>query len=1463
MTDNLELRGDSSSLNSALDSAVKAFQRYVDGVDRITKASVSQAQGSKRLEGSISGIVGKNRELTVSFEQVGNKYKIVGQTLSQVANQQIQDVARIAAAETAKERQLTQAHNLRMQQLRAEQTTPRTKGKQAGAREEDTKLERAQISLAKEQIRLEIEKQKAIQVSARVKLTAAQQELAVTKQQLELALQQERAEERKHQKSLRTSRARQAGAERKAASQRQDLALESQREGRLQRNRIAFEQLNASETRARQRAVIDLQRIAVQQQRVNNAVNQGAAGVQKMTISFNGLARILLVTTAYRAFFAFVNTIREGVSSAIEFQRAVAGVQTISQRSALTTKEWADGLQRVSDGWRLDILEQTEAAYQTLTNQVAQGAEVFGFLEEANRFATAAFVETNEAVRLGAAAINAMGIDVSEASSIFASFFKTIELGRLRGGELTEIGRILLPAKQLGVELNEVQAAMSTLTIQGVKANEAMTFLRGIFQKLIRPTQAMKRFYDELGVSTGQAAIQTLGFEGFLLKLEERFSGSADELGELFNRVRALAGIFGLSGSALEKFGSNLEEIRGSTEAYNKAVELVQSTSGEKLAIQMSRLTNIFIRAGESFLDTASDMTNGFSFIEGAARNIVLVVRSLLVPALTVATAGFGLLAKSMLATPFGQVLALMTAVTTAFTYLVTATERADEKIRASLAQSQREQLEATRDRVDAEVRAREESRRTLTLAFQGVRQNIAQTVALTNTVFTLQTRVLDKTLESVKDLGNVIKSTISDSISNTETAIRDLAKVGEDALREVDALQRGVGRTIFDWELEEKNGQEALDFIRNRIRQLEDEVDILGPDQFDLAKSLQAESRTLVAQYRRLQDQIIKENQRTEEERAKLATKFHEDRMKLLKDINALETQLREQGSSDIKKRADIENDLLEKRTELNKLVTETSTAANRLALVAIQERDTIADIIKLRDRQAAQLQRIAAEAEALAEAEKQRLARQVAQQASFERLFKTISDARVKDILDLDSPELIEKALNNQATAAQRLINLARELGIEYKDIEAVVDSVVATEGAVRIQQQRESIKQLQQLNELEEKRTLELRKQAEQERSNAERRIQTFREELTNVARAVRGSAADRGSSLFQQIYGEQAEETRRNLSGRDILPVARVRAQTREELIAIAESLERFAQLQGAELLDGVNQEFETLSATVARLEQSLGDIAGASFRTLRESLQRSGGMMVPGQGPQAMLTVLESAILERQRLDKLISDSQEQALLGIREYKGEAQTVNDALTAALQEQYRIQRDTNNSQEVRLQAAEKIREIEDELIDLQIEQGAALGEVKSATEVRLSLEEQIEDSLRRQRDTLRELSKLKSEVPALQQQATGLRRQLDNLLVDPQGFANGGSVGQDKIRAMLSPGEFVVNPKAASNMYSQLVGMNSGFNNQASSAGTTINGDFNINVTSTGNNKVDAIGIGRALRSEIRRGTVRLK
>ena len=91
-----------------------------------------------------------------------------------------------------------------------------------------------------------------------------------------------------------------------------------------------------------------------------------------------------------------------------------------------------------------------------------------------------------------------------------------------------------------------------------------------------------------------------------------------------------------------------------------------------------------------------------------------------------------------------------------------------------------------------------------------------------------------------------------------------------------------------------------------------------------------------------------------------------------------------------------------------------------------------------------------------------------------------------------------------------------------------------------------------------------------------------------------------------------------------------------------------------------------------------------------------------------------------------------------------------------------------------------------------------------------------------------------------------------------------FAHGGR-GQDKIPAMLTKKETVVSAKNSQRFFSELNAMNQGSQPVYREQGGTVTnvGDVNVTVQGGDSSQQTVREIGRALRREVQRGTIKLR
>lgn len=355
-----------------------------------------------------------------------------------------------------------------------------------------------------------------------------------------------------------------------------------------------------------------------------SAGNQGTKAAQSLQLSWQSVFRLFEAHVLRRAIYAFSNALRQAVRSSAELVKAIGEVQTISQKLGETGR--STGLQRsvddlfqdarrISEIYGLAQRDVVEAGYQAISNQVQGAAESFNFLESSAKFAKAAVTSLDTSVRLLSAALQSYNLSITQVNKVAAIFFKTIELGRLRADDLAnDLGRSAALASQLGVSLEELSAAFSTATVQGIKFRNAQTYINNIMLKLIKPTDVMREAFYRMGVNSGETAISVYGFIGALEKLYQVAGDSPDtlgELGRLFGTIRAIIGTT-LFRNTVDLYEENLVKIRTAQESYINAYDTIIKNSGDIFLRETNKIRTYFTSFGKGLFEFTLVVTGFF-----------------------------------------------------------------------------------------------------------------------------------------------------------------------------------------------------------------------------------------------------------------------------------------------------------------------------------------------------------------------------------------------------------------------------------------------------------------------------------------------------------------------------------------------------------------------------------------------------------------------------------------------------------------------------------------------------------------------------------------------------------------------------------------------------------------------------------------------------------------------------------
>ena len=231
-----------------------------------------------------------------------------------------------------------------------------------------------------------------------------------------------------------------------------------------------------------------------------------------------------------------------------------------------------------------------------------------------NKLAVVSGASAAQTQDLLADAIHAWGLNVSDAGTIAAKFFKIVDLGRATIAEMApNLGRVAVIAAQVGVNLDELGAAIATTTIKGVKFETASTLIRNVLLKLAKPTEEITALMNSLGYASSDMWIQTVGLGGVLADVEKATQGSATAFSGLFRNIRATTGAMVFSGEGLNTYNKNLKAIGESTLTYEQNVKKVYDSLGILADKAKQKIQAIFVfDTAQPMIQAIADMTNNF-----------------------------------------------------------------------------------------------------------------------------------------------------------------------------------------------------------------------------------------------------------------------------------------------------------------------------------------------------------------------------------------------------------------------------------------------------------------------------------------------------------------------------------------------------------------------------------------------------------------------------------------------------------------------------------------------------------------------------------------------------------------------------------------------------------------------------------------------------------------------------------
>ena len=352
-----------------------------------------------------------------------------------------------------------------------------------------------------------------------------------------------------------------------------------------------------------------------------------------------------------------------GISAGIAFAQAAKGAYEFEKQFQHSMKEVAtlssgikgsltDYMNQVVEITRTVPIEANEAAkalYQ-IVSAGHDGADGMKVLEVSAKAAVGGVTDTATAADAITTLLNAYKLDVSEAENLSDQLFTTVRLGKTSFGELGKsIAQVAPVAAAYGVEINQVLAAVATLTKQGTPTAQTMTQIRA---SIIAVSKVL-----------GDGAFDNRTYQEALAEVARQAGGSESKLRELVPEVEAVNAVLGLTGINVKEAAEHLEEMQNATGAAESAFKEMASSAENQMKLLGNNITAALRPLGQGILKEISSAAESMNkaFENGSAQESLKNIGALIV-VVTTALAGYkgSILAVSTAKQVFATVTAIV-----------------------------------------------------------------------------------------------------------------------------------------------------------------------------------------------------------------------------------------------------------------------------------------------------------------------------------------------------------------------------------------------------------------------------------------------------------------------------------------------------------------------------------------------------------------------------------------------------------------------------------------------------------------------------------------------------------------------------------------------------------------------------------------------------------------------------------
>jgi TP901 family phage tail tape measure protein len=349
-------------------------------------------------------------------------------------------------------------------------------------------------------------------------------------------------------------------------------------------------------------AVSKLRQVQTQSQQTERAV-------EGLSRAFGGLA------AAFGAGFALTKVIADVKELDTNLRRlGTVGVDVAKISPALS---------KLSDelGGVASKAELAAASYQAASAGFSDTAGNINILRAATKAAVGGLADTQAVTEVLVKTLNSYGLAGDQAAEVTDSISKAVELGNQEWSDYTsQLGRVASIAALVGVSVDELNAFISSATLNGATAETAFTGLGATLSQIITPTKESQEAAAKLGIAWNYGGLQAKGFSGLMAELAIAMKKDKEAASRMVGPIEAARGAFAAASKDGSDFKNILEQIGGAAGKTDADFQTMKGSLENTLKALDTSFKNLSEALGTAFGPTVviavQDITkavNGFA----------------------------------------------------------------------------------------------------------------------------------------------------------------------------------------------------------------------------------------------------------------------------------------------------------------------------------------------------------------------------------------------------------------------------------------------------------------------------------------------------------------------------------------------------------------------------------------------------------------------------------------------------------------------------------------------------------------------------------------------------------------------------------------------------------------------------------------------------------------------------------